>query len=163
MQKHLSAGCRLCSTRFLWMKYMEIKQLKILVRKALNLKAIFRAHSISYCVRTGEKIKQNPKPNKKNPKKQLRRICSKHMPCQKDSSAISWIFLSQCKRLMPLWNWGHLKNAKINMLQFPCSDWVIRYYHILNDSQNLAGVRTLENTLNKGKFCYCTHLKVACL
>jgi len=38
---------------------MKIKQLKILVGKALNLKAIFRAHSVSYCVRTG--AKKNPR------------------------------------------------------------------------------------------------------
>lgn len=28
------------------MKYMEIKQLKSLVKKALNLKAVFRVHSV---------------------------------------------------------------------------------------------------------------------
>lgn len=48
------------------------------------------------------------------------------------------------------------------MLQFSFLYWVIRHYHILN-CHILAIERTSDNTLNTGKHCYCTYLKVASL
>lgn len=90
LQNHLSPECRLCSTRFLWVMYMEIKQLKSLFMKALNLKTVFRARSISHCIRTRVK-------KKKKKKKEGGYI--PNILIQKDDSAIFWIFKLSAKDL----------------------------------------------------------------